>query len=69
MLLLLVWTLIPLTFNEIILHFTHFEMKAALKKVKDNKAAGIDKLPGELLKVNPERSTSRMDTRSDHLST
>ena len=36
---------------------TRFEIKAALKTVKDNKAAGINNSPGELLKVNPERTS------------
>ena len=36
---------------------TRFEIKAALKTVKDNGAAGIENLPGELLMVNPERTS------------
>ena len=39
---------------------TRFEIKAALKTVKDNKAAGMDDLPGELLKVNPERTMNEL---------
>ena len=43
-----------------IAQITRFEVKAALKKVKDNKAAEIDKLPGKLLKVNPERTIKEL---------
>lgn len=34
---------------------TRFEIKTVLKKVRNNKAAGIDNLHCELLKIDPER--------------
>ena len=37
-----------------------FGVKLALKKFKENKVAEIDKLPGKLLKVNPERTIKEL---------
>ena len=38
------------------------EIKSALKRLKNGKAPGIDNIPGELLKVDPENTVNELDT-------
>ena len=38
------------------------EIKSTLKRLKNSKAPGIDNIPGELLKVDPENTVNELDT-------